>query len=343
MKSNMKKIYCTILLILISILPFTGCNAVKAPLITEELYALDTIITINIYSGQMEAIDYAEAEIRRLESLLSVTDTNSDIYRINSNPDEFIEVSDECFELIKTAVDISDATNGNFDITVYPAVSLWGFTTSEYKVPVKDEILEAKAKIGYNKIILDENTKSVKVPIGTSLDLGGIAKGYIADKAAEVLNQNGVTSALLNFGGNIRLIGSKPENEAFKIGIKAPFSEGYFATLNAKDTTASTAGGYERYFEENGVRYHHILNPHTAAPSESDILSATVIGDSGAVCDALATASFVTGSKDIRSITTQYPDLSFILLTQNEVYLSKALEDDFKLAEEYKNLQIIII
>lgn len=343
MKSNMKKFYCIILLILISILPFAGCNTVKAPLITEELYALDTIITINIYSGQHDSIDYMENEIRRLESLLSVTDTKSDIYRINSNPDKFTKVSDECFELIKTAVEVSKSTNGNFDITVYPAVSLWGFTTSEYKVPESTEILDTIDKIGYNKITLDEKNKSVKVPIGTSLDLGAIAKGYIADKAAEALTDKGVTSALLNFGGNIRLVGSKPQGEAFKIGIKAPFSEGYFATLNAKDATVSTAGGYERYFEENGVRYHHILNPHTATPAESNVISATVIGDNGAVCDALATASFVTGASDINSITTQYPEYSFIILTENEVYLSKALEDDFKLSEEFKNLQIIII
>ena len=339
----MKKLSCIILLILISILPFAGCKAVKAPLITEELYALDTIITINIYSGQQEAVSFAKHEISRLESLLSVTDTKSDVYRINSNPDEFISVSDECFELIRTAVRISDSTKGNFDITVYPAVLMWGFTTSEYKVPEQSEILDVKEKIGYNKITLDENSKSVKIPLGTSLDLGAIAKGYIADKAAQALVENGVTSALLNFGGNVRLIGTKPEGEDFKIGIKAPFSEGYFATLNAKDATASTAGGYERYFEENGVRYHHILNPHTATPAVSDILSATVIGDNGAVCDALATASFVTGSEDIKSISSAYPDYGFILLTENTVYLSEVLSDNFTLTEEYKNLQIIII
>ena len=339
----MKKLSCIILLILISILPFAGCKAVKAPLITEELYALDTIITINIYSGQQDAISYAKDEILRLESLLSVTDTKSDVYRINSNPDEFISVSDECFELIRSAVLISETTKGNFDITVYPAVLLWGFTTSEYKVPEQSEILDVQGKIGYNNITLDENSKSVKVPVGTRLDLGAIAKGYIADKAAQVLIENGVTSALLNFGGNIRLIGTKPEGEDFKIGIKAPFSEGYFATLNAKDTTASTAGGYERYFEENGVRYHHILNPHTATPAGSDILSATVIGDNGAFCDALATASFVTGSEDIKSITSSYPDYNFILLTKDEVYISDDLSDSFTLTKEYKNLQIIFI
>lgn len=339
----MKKIYSVILLILISILPFAGCKADKAPLITEELYALDTIITINIYSGQQEAVSSAEKEIRRLEALLSVTDSKSEIYRINSNPDKFIKVSDECFELVKKSVSISEDTNGNFDITVYPAVSLWGFTNSEYKVPSESEILDVKDKIGYNKITLDENSKSVKIPVGTSLDLGAIAKGYIADKAAEALAENGVTSALLNFGGNIRLIGSKPDGTSFKIGVKAPFSDGYFATLSAKDITASTAGGYERYFEENGVRYHHILNPHTATPAVSDILSATVIGKNGEVCDALATASFVTGTAKVTSITALYPGYSFILMTEDAVYLSEAISDDFVLTDEYKNMQIIII
>lgn len=338
----MKKLFCIIILVFISVLPFTGCKA-EAPLIEEELYALDTVITMSVYSDNKEAVNQAKAEINRLESLLSVTDSESDISIINSSPDTFVTVSNECFELIKTALEVSSNSGGNFDITVYPAVKLWGFTTSSYKVPAESELLEVKAQIGYNKIELEESTKSVKIPEGTSLDLGGIAKGYIADKAAEVLKEQGVNSALLNFGGNIRLIGSKPTGESFKIGIKSPYAEGYFAVLKAEDVTASTAGGYERYFEENGKRYHHILNPFTATPAESDVISATVVGEKGEVCDALSTAAFVTGSSNISDLASKYADYGFILLTENAVYVSEKISADFELTEDYKNLEIRII
>ncbi len=323
-------------------MPLAGCKA-KAPLIEEELYALDTVITFSIYSDNKEAVNSAKAEINRLQSLLSVTDTQSDVSRINSSPDTWVKVSDECFELIKSALEVSAKSGGNFDITVYPAVKLWGFTTSSYKVPVDTELLEVKSFIGYNKIEIDESTNSVRIPKGTSLDLGGIAKGYIADKAAGILKKQGVESALLNFGGNIRLIGSKPQGESFKIGIKAPFNDGYFAILKADDVTASTAGGYERYFEENGKRYHHILNPFTASPAESDVLSATVIGKEGEVCDALSTAAFVSGSNGISDLSSQYEEYSFILLAEDCVYISKAISDAFELTENFKTLKINII
>lgn len=342
MKFKMKKFCCLVLLLLISILPLTGCKT-KALLITEELYALDTLISFTVYSENQEAINSAKAEIKRLEALLSVMDENSDIYKINSNPDTFVKVSNETFNLIKTAISVSKASDGDFDITVYPAVKLWGFTTDNYKVPENDELLEVKSEIGYNNIILDENSYSVKVSKGTELDLGGIAKGYIADKTAEILTENGVTSALLNFGGNIRLIGSKPEGEAFKIGIKAPFKEGYFAVLSEDDVTVSTAGGYERFFEEDGKRYHHILNPHTASPAETDIISATVVGASGEICDALATASFVAGSENVGKLRKSYPDYDFILLTDSEVFVTERISEKINLNDNFKDLKINVI
>lgn len=338
----MKKYICFLFAFLITILPLTGCKA-KAPLIEEELYALDTLITLSIYSDNKEAIKKAKDEIKRLERLLSVTDNESDIYKINASPDTFVKVSGECFSLIKTAVEVSDVSAGNFDITVYPAVKLWGFTNSDLKVPLDSDVEAVKEKIGYNKIELDENTKSVKIPIGTELDLGGIAKGYIADKTAEVLKEQGVDSAILNFGGNIKLLGSKSDNDAFKIGIKSPYSDGYYGVVKVKDATVSTSGGYERYFEENGKRYHHIINPFTAFPAESDIVSATVIGEKGEVCDSLSTAAFVLGSSNISKLADFYSNYSFILLTDNAVYCSENIVEDFEIYDTFKDLEIKII
>ncbi len=337
------KITSALILVLFCLVTFLSACKTRTPVIEDEVYALNTIITFTVYDGNKEAIDKAKAEIKRLEALLSVTDKNSDIYRINSSPDTFVNVSEDTFNLIKTSLNVSENTQGIFDITIYPAVKLWGFTTSEYKVPADSELSEVKRNIDYKKIQLLETTQSVKIPKGTELDLGGIAKGYVADKTAEVLINEGVNSALLNFGGNVRLIGSKPDGSDFKIGIKAPFSEGYFGVLKAQNTTASTAGGYERYFESNGEHYHHILNPFTASPAESDIISATVVGEKGEICDALATSSFIQGSENLSELAKRYPEYGFIALTDKAVFISDSLKDKFELTDNFKNTVIKII
>lgn len=337
------KITSALILMFFCLVTFLSACKHQTHVIEDEVYALNTIITFTVYDGNSEAIDKAKAEIKRLEALLSVTDKNSDIYRINSSPDTFVNVSEDTLNLIKTSLTVSENTQGIFDITIYPAVKLWGFTTSEYKVPADSELSEVKRNIDYKNIQLLETTQSVKIPNGTELDLGGIAKGYVADKTAEVLINEGVNSALLNFGGNVRLIGSKPDGSDFKIGIKAPFSEGYFGVLKAQNTTASTAGGYERYFESNGKRYHHILNPFTASPAESDIISATVVGEKGEICDALATSAFIQGSENLSELAERYPEYGFIALTDNSVYISESLRDKFELTDNFKNTIIKII
>lgn len=339
---KLKSISALVLCVLIFSGVVSGCKSQPA-VIEEEIYALNTIINITVYDGSTESVDKAKKEIKRLEGLFSVTDENSDLSRVNSSPDVFVNVSEDTFNVIKTSTEVSENTNGIFDITVYPAVKIWGFTTDEYKVPEDSELAQVKKNIDYKKIELNETNQSVKVPNGMELDLGGIAKGYVADKAAEVLISNGVKSALLNFGGNIRLIGLKPDGSEYKIGIKAPFSDGYFAVLKANNTTISTAGGYERYFEENGKRYHHILNPSTASPAESDILSSTVVGNQGEVCDALATSVFIKGSEGIAELSEKYPDYGFIALTENAVYVSESLSDSLELTENYRNTEFNII
>lgn len=335
----MKKLISLAVLAAFALINLCGCKS-EAPLFEEELYALDTIITISVYSGSRAALDYAENEIRRLESLLSASDENSDIAKINESSNAFVPVEEETFQLIKTALMLSNQTDGCFDITVYPAVKLWGFTSSKLYIPTEQELLNVKSLIDYTNVELNEDDKSVRVPNSTQLDLGAIAKGFIADKAAEALINGGVTSAILNFGGNIRIIGSKPVDKDFTIGIKAPFSDGYFATVAARDITFSTAGGYERYFEKDSEIYHHIINPHTASPAETDVLSATVLGEKGELCDALATACFVLGSEQSKALCEKYPDYSFVFLTDDSVYVSKSLSDKFELSNTYSDYVI---
>lgn len=336
------KILSFILILSVLALSLCGCSSTAA-CVESELYALDTIITLSVYTDNEGVVGLAEDEIKRLESLFSVTDAVSDVYAVNSSSGNAVSVSRECFDLISESIAVSDKTGGLFDITVCPAVFLWGFTGSEYYVPTDKELEDVKSLIGYNNIILDKTSLTVKIPNDFSIDLGGVAKGCIADKAAKVLEENGVSSALLNFGGNIRLIGSKPNGDNWNIGIKSPQQSGYFATVKAENCTISTAGGYERYFEQDGKAYHHIINPFTAKPSDSDALSSTVIGDRGEICDALSTAVYVAGSQGIYDISAVYPDYSFILLTQDKVYVSSQLNDVFSLADTYSDLEIILI
>ena len=284
-----------------------------------------------------------EGEIRYLEDIFSRSIETSDINRLNDNSGGFVEVSSHTFDVLKTASEVSENTNGAFDVTVAPAISLWGFDSGNYRVPENDTLSNILDYIDYKKIEFDESNLSVKIDETSRVDAGGIAKGYIADKAAEFLMDEGVTSALLNFGGNIRLIGSKPDSTPWNIGIKAPFAEGIFANVKIADKTLSTAGGYERYFEEKGTIYHHIIDPSTAAPAKSDVLSSTVIGDDGALCDALSTAVFVMGSGSLKDVAKIYPDLDFITLCDGKVFITENISKSFELSENYINTEIIIM
>lgn len=310
---------------------------------TTEIFSLDTLISVTSYSANEAELEEAKKEIYALENLLSATKADSDISKINSANGKWVVVEKETFELIKKAVEISENTGGRFDVTVFPAVRLWGFTTDNYKVPTSKELEEVKKTIDYNNIELDSKTNSIRLLNGAQIDLGAIAKGYIADKTAELLKTQGEDGVLLNFGGNVRALGTKPDGKKWVVGIKKPEHSSYFAKLSVGEGTVSTAGGYQRFFEENGEKYHHILDPKTAAPSDSGALSVSVVGADGAVCDALATAIYVGGSESVRDIMAKYTDYSVVLLESKKVYVSKSIIEDFTLTDGNTYLEIVEI
>lgn len=330
------------ILIMVTVVTLSACKKEDTS-VNKEIYALDTIITITANNCSEETLSLCQGEIHWMESVFSKTSEGSDIDRINTNAGNFVEVEDSVFEVLKTACEVSENTNGAFDVTVAPAMDLWGFSTDNYRVPSEEVLHNILPYIDYKNIKFDETNKSICIDSAQSIDAGGIAKGYVADYAAEYLMSEGVTSAILNFGGNIRLIGSKSDSSLWNIGIKAPFEDGYFATVKLSDKTLSTAGGYERYFEENGKIYHHIIDPSTASPAKSDIISSTVIGHGGALCDALSTAVFVSGTKSLEDTADKYPSLDFIALTENSVYITENISKTFSLSEGFEDIEIIII
>ena len=271
---------------------------------TTQIFAMDTVMALRAAGGETEAaLQAAEEEIYRLDEELSRTREDSAVSRLNSAPaGTAADVGTELYDLIARALDFSAATDGAFDITLAPVSSAWGFTEDAYRVPAQTELDALLAHVGADHVHL-EGEGSVSLDEGTRIDLGAIAKGYASDRMAEIFQSHGVTHGIVDLGGNTWVCGGNLEGEPWQIGIQDPAREsGALAgILQATDAFAVTSGGYQRYFEEDGVTYHHIIDPATGRPAESGLTSVTVVADgtvgNGTMCDALSTALFVMGEE----------------------------------------------
>lgn len=262
---------------------------------TAQYFIFDTVVDITAYGENSEnAVNAVRELLYRYDALLSTTDENSEIYRLNNN--ETASVSYETAEIIKSSLEISSLTGGCLDITVYPLVELWGFTSGSYRVPEQQEIEEKLSYVGFEKITLDGVNVSKESP-QVEIDLGATAKGYIGVKAAEAIRNAGCSSAVLSIGGNVVTVGNKPDGEEFNVGITWTDGEKICATVALKDMSAITSGTYQRNFTEDGVFYHHIIDPKTGYPAVSDIGSVTIFSENGLAADGLSTALFVMGSE----------------------------------------------
>lgn len=311
---------------------------------SRSFFAMDTYMTVTVYGENTEAaLDKAEEKVAELERLWSVTDENSEIYAINHSGGNSVSVSSETAELLDFSLDISAMTDGALDCTMYPVLTEWGFTTGDYKVPSDENIAELLENTGYQKIRLDG--QAVTVPENMQIDLGAVGKGYTGDLLAETLKENGISSALLDLGGNIQTIGKKSDGSDWKLGLRSPFDEGTFAVLVVSDCAVITSGGYERYFVgDDGETYWHILDPKTGKPAQSGLVSATIIGKEGRLCDALSTSIFVMGLDKAENLWRQHDDFEMVLVTENGgMYITEGLEDKFSLSEMYANLTVEVI
>ena len=294
------------LLILLSV----GCGQNVYPL-TKTEFMLDTVISITIYDGDPDALNGAITLCKKYENLLSKTVQLSDVYKINHSNGTPVSVSPDTAKLLKTALDIANKSNGAFDPTVLPLVEVWD-VRNRTNPPKDSEIKEKLDYVNYNNIIINGNTITAKND--AQIDLGGIAKGFIADKVKQYLMSNGVTSAVINLGGNTLLIGSK-QNEDFSVGLQKPFGKNgeISAVLNLSDKTIVTSGIYQRYFEFENKIYHHIIDPKTGYPADNEITSVTVITDSSTIADGLSTACLNLGINKGSELAKQYnAELIFI-------------------------------
>ena len=296
--------------------------------VTRDFFAMDTYCKIIAYGANAEkAVDAAQKEIRRLDGLLSAHAGDSEISRLGKNRSAVVSV--DTATLLTRSLALHKETGGAFNITLAPVSQCWGFPHGPYHVPDETEIQNALAKTGMRFIQWNEETRYCALDgADVSLDFGGIAKGYAAEKMAEKLAQDNTGGALINLGGNIKAVGAKPDGSAWRVGVQNPDEkESYLGILSVKDSSVVTSGDYERYFINDNIRYHHILNPKTGRPAQNGIRSVTIVCRDCTLADGLSTALFVMGPEAaIKFWQTQRESFQFILFTQNRtLYVSEGL------------------
>ncbi len=283
-------------------------------------FMMDTYVTITAPRSAKQTVDACFAEIARLEGLLSAYRTDSEISRVNEEGyDHPVAVSDEVFALLKKAQILSAATDGTFDITVKPLIDLWDMRSGRNAVPSDDAIAAVLPSVGYEKLVLDEETKTVQFTVpGMGIELGAIAKGYAGDRVRDILKSAGVNGAIVDLGGNI-VTTARKNGKPWRIGLQDPDQPrgSYFTTVESAGESVVTSGPYERYFEKDGKSYHHILDPRTGWPADTGLKSVTVISEDGTLADALSTALFVMGP-DAGLAFADGSQLQAILLTDTK-------------------------
>lgn len=317
----------------IMIINMTGCAAENdSEPISATHFCLDTEATITIF--RMNSMNNASGVINEcflmcdeFEQKISRTIDSSEISKINSLSEENVSIDYTTKSIIQESLYFSKISNGAFDITIAPIVELWDIKNNQEILPSRTKIKKALSYVDYKKINVEKN--SVSIPKNAKIDLGGIAKGYLADSLKEYMISKGVTSAIINLGGNILTIGKKDDNSNFTIGIQKPFGTGsnnYSAKIDINDKSVVTSGIYQRYFEKNGKIYHHIFDPKTGYPVENDLYSVTIISDSSKDGDALSTAAFVLGKKDGMKLINSLDNIEAVFIDSGEnIILSDGL------------------
>lgn len=343
-----RKITLLLTLVLITALALSGCrNQADVPTvepISKTNFLLGTVIEISIYDKKDEAvIDKTFERISEIERKMTVNNAEtSEIIALNeaSGKNE-IKLSPDTFHVVEKGKQYSELSKGKFDITIGPVIKLWNIGTEYAAVPEKDALQKAVRLVDYKKLRLNKETLSAKLESeGMKVDLGAIAKGYAADEAARILKENGVSNAIINLGGNVMTIGGNPNGNPWKIGIQDPFNPrgNFLGVVQIKDKTVVTSGTYERYFEENGKKYHHILDPATGYPVENNLYSVSIITDKSIDGDGLSTTSLLLGLEEGMKLIESMENVEAILITSDkQVYISSGLKNDFEITNsEFK-------
>lgn len=311
---------------LLLILPLSGCSAIKSvsnanSKITRTGFAFDTVISITLYGTDDESVlDGCMELAEKYENLLSATIEGSDIWNINHSAGEAVKVDSETIDLLQTALYYADLSHGAFDPALGAVIDLWDFNSEDASVPENDDIEAALEHIDYSNICLDTDSLTVTLSDpDLQVNLGAIAKGYIADRMRDYISSQNVSSAIINLGGNVYALGSKPDGSDFTVGVQKPFDStgSAITSLSISDSSVVTSGPYERYFEQDGVIYHHILDPATGYPSDRGLLSVTILSTDSVDGDALSTTCFVLGEEKGLELIESLPDTEALFITSD--------------------------
>ncbi len=329
-QGRVKRLWCLAL----CLLSLTACGP-RNEGHTERLYAMDTTMDLTAYGPQAEvAVTAGAKEINALDDLLSAQRPGSDIAKLNRAQGEAVTVSDETAQLLEKALALCADTGGVLDVTIYPVMRAWGFDSKDYRVPGESELAALLERVDYATITVKGHT--VTVPEGVELDLGAVGKGYAGDRIVALWRDMGLESGLLYLGGNVQCLGGKPDGSDWSVGIRDPEDESaLLATVTGRDMAVVTSGGYQRYFDEGGVRYHHIMDPATGKPAHSGAASVTIVADSGTLCDALSTALYVMGPDQAADYWRAHRDFEMIYYTEGGTLLYTAgLKDRLTLRDD---------
>ena len=315
-----------------SILLLSGCSGLpreRSQTYTDTLF--DTVISVQIFdSVDEDVLEGCEKLCKKYDSMFSNKIEDSEISRINSAGGNPVEVSKETIKLIKKGIYYSEMSDGVFDITIAPVSNLWDFKAETPLVPSPEAIAEAVSHVNYENIIIRDNTVKLTDP-HAGIDLGAIAKGYIADRIKDYLEEEGVRHALINLGGNVLAMGSKLDGSDYNIGIQEPFDETGepITPVKISDKSVVTSGIYQRYFKADGKIYHHILDPNTGYPCENNLYSVTILTDSSLTADALSTTCFLLGYDRGMKLINQLDNVDAVFITNdNQIHYSKNFQNN---------------
>ena len=309
---------------------------------SQESFQLGTYITLSIYADKevpTEVFDKLFNLIDYYEYMVSKNIADTELNQVNANAGiEPVKVNEDFYEMVKIGIDFAGYSDGLFDISIGPLVDLWGIGTDFANVPTEADIKEKMAVIDYKTIVLDENEQTIFLPQkGMALDLGAIAKGYIADRVKDLILEEGYESAIINLGGNVLTVGTKPNSDTWSIGVRDPESDAgsTMGILKLEDNSIVSSGIYERFFIEGDIRYHHLINPKVGYPEQNDMISVSIISELSVDGDALSTTVFLLGLEAGFKLVEELENVEAVfVMADRSVYITSGLGDKFILTND---------
>lgn len=298
---------------------------------SRQVYAMDTVMTLEAYGDHATAaLDAAEEEITRLDTLWSISSADGEIARLNA--EKQVTASEDTLTLLARAKDLSAETAGLFSATIAPLMEAWGFTSGDYRVPSDEELESLLAHVDDSQIAIKGDR--VSIPNDVKVDLGGIAKGFTSSRVMKIFADEGVKHGIISLGGNVQTLGKKPDDSLWRVGIQDPKStEDVLGILEIADKAVITSGAYQRNFEKDGVIYHHIIDPRTGRPANSGLTSVTIVSDDGTLADGLSTSLFIMGREQALDYWRAHKDEFDAVLVEEDgsVTITDGLRDCFSL------------